>query len=81
MSHFAVLGRVDLLTDGTVGSVDAAMGAAIGPYWEFRPRCPWSLRALHGFRCRFTIAYARVIRQQKRAFGHSVAHSIRAISG
>ena len=26
MSHFAVSGRVDVLTDGTVGSVDAAMG-------------------------------------------------------
>jgi len=36
MSHFAVSGRVDVLTDGTVGSVDAAMGAAIGPYWKFR---------------------------------------------
>ena len=26
MSHFVVSGRVDELTDGTVGSVDAAMG-------------------------------------------------------
>jgi hypothetical protein len=36
MSHFAVSGRVDELTDGTVGSVDAAIGAAIGPYRKFR---------------------------------------------
>jgi len=36
MSHFAVSGRVDELTNGTVGSVDAAIAAAIGPYWKSR---------------------------------------------
>ena len=30
------LGRVDELTDGTGGSVDAVMGPAIGPYWKSR---------------------------------------------
>jgi hypothetical protein len=38
MSHYALSGRVDELTDGTVGSVDAAMGAPIGPYWKSRSR-------------------------------------------
>ena len=33
-----VLGRFDELADGTGGSVDAAMGAAIGPYRESRVR-------------------------------------------
>jgi hypothetical protein len=33
-----VLGRVDELTDGTGGSVDAVMGAAIGPYRKSRLR-------------------------------------------
>jgi hypothetical protein len=39
-----VLGRVDELTDGTGGSVDAVMGAAIGPYRKSRLRkdCPMS---------------------------------------
>ncbi len=31
-----VLGRVDELTDGTGGSVDAVMGTAIGPYQKSR---------------------------------------------
>ena len=34
----AVLGRVAELTDGTGGSVDAATGAAIGPYRKSRLR-------------------------------------------
>jgi hypothetical protein len=45
MSHYALSGRVDELTDGTGGSVEAAMGAAIGPYWKSRLRVeqgdPW----------------------------------------
>jgi len=45
MSHFAVSRRVDELTDGTVGSVDGAMGAAIGPYCESR----FMLSTLNGF--------------------------------
>ncbi len=31
-----VLGRVDELTDGTGGSVDAVMGTAVGPYRKSR---------------------------------------------
>jgi hypothetical protein len=38
MSHFAVSGRVDELTDGTGGSVNAVMGAAIDPYRKSRLR-------------------------------------------
>ena len=36
MTAVDVLGRVDELADGTGGSVDAATGAAIGPYRKFR---------------------------------------------
>jgi hypothetical protein len=36
MSHFAVSGRVDELTDGTVGSVDAVTDAKSGPYRKSR---------------------------------------------
>jgi hypothetical protein len=36
MTGVDVLGRVDELTDGTGGSVDAVMGAAIGPYRKSR---------------------------------------------
>jgi len=32
MTAVDVLGRVDELPDGTGGSVDAVMGAAVGPY-------------------------------------------------
>src|SRR5262245_51611255 len=38
MTAADVLGRVDELTDGTGGSVDAVMGAEIGPYRKSRPR-------------------------------------------
>ena len=36
MTAADVLGRVDELTDGTGGSVDAVMGAALGPYRKSR---------------------------------------------
>jgi len=36
MTAVDVLGRVDELTDGTGGSVDVVMGAAIGPYRKSR---------------------------------------------
>jgi hypothetical protein len=36
MTAADVLGHVDELTDGTGGSVDAVMGAAIGPYRKSR---------------------------------------------
>ena len=36
MTAVDVLGRVDELTDGAGGSVDAVIGAAIGPYRESR---------------------------------------------
>ncbi len=36
MTAVDVLGRVDELTDGTGGSVDAVMGLAIGPYRKSR---------------------------------------------
>ena len=36
MTAVDVLGRVDELTDGTGGSVEVVMGAAIGPYRESR---------------------------------------------
>ena len=38
MTAAGVLGRVDEVTDGTGGSVDAVMGAAIGPYRKSRIR-------------------------------------------
>ncbi len=57
MSHFAVSGRVDELTNGTVGSVGAAMEAAIGPYWESR----FMLSTLHEqFVCEVPNATPRV---------------------
>ena len=37
MTSVDVLGRVDELTDGAGGSVDAVMGAAVGPYRKSRP--------------------------------------------
>jgi len=45
MTAVDVLGRVDELTDGTGGSVDAVMGAAIGPYRKSRRKSPseWKL--------------------------------------
>ena len=36
MTAVEVLGSVDELADGTAGSVDAATGAAIGPYRKSR---------------------------------------------
>ena len=36
MTAVDVLGRVDELPDGTGGSVDAVMGAAVGPYRKSR---------------------------------------------
>jgi len=50
-----VLGRVDELTAGTGGSVDAVMGAAIGPYRKSRLRlqddaCPFCLVG-HAYHC------------------------------
>jgi hypothetical protein len=36
MTALDVLGRADELTDGTGGSMDAVMGAAIGPYRKSR---------------------------------------------
>jgi hypothetical protein len=36
MTALEVLGSVDELADGTAGSVDAATGAAIGPYRKSR---------------------------------------------
>jgi hypothetical protein len=41
MTAVDVLGRVDELTDGTGGSVDAVMGAAVGPYRKSRIRANW----------------------------------------
>jgi hypothetical protein len=36
MTAVGVLGSVDEPTDGTGGSVDTVVGAAIGPYWKSR---------------------------------------------
>ncbi len=36
MAGVGELGSVDELADGTGGSADAVMGAAIGPYWKCR---------------------------------------------
>ena len=44
MTVVDVLGRVDELADGTGGSVDAAIGAAIGPYRKSRTRLENPLR-------------------------------------